>query len=116
RYTKNVYESESLLKLDIKQDANDLGISSMMEDQNLNLISGEIEIIKSKLFLNRVLDEVNFEASFFSVGHLLNEELYRSNAPAVVTYFSKNHSLYNTRLTFRERSPREFELSADDAG
>ena len=67
RYTKNLYESESSLKLDIKKDATDLGIKSMVEDQNLNLISGEIEIIKSKLFLNRVLDEVNFEASFFSV-------------------------------------------------
>ena len=113
RYTKNVYESESSLKLDIKKDATDLGIKSMVEDQNLNLISGEIEIIKSKLFLNRVLDEVNFEASFFSVGHLLNEELYR-NAPAVITYFSKNHSQYNKRIGFRETSTDRFELSLEN--
>lgn len=113
RYTKNLYESESLLKLDFKQDASDLGIKSMVEDQNLNLLSGEIEIIRSKLFLNRVLDEVNFEASFFSVGHLLTEELYR-NAPASVTYFSKKHSLYNTRINFRETSREGFELSLDN--
>lgn len=113
RYTKNVYESESLLKLDIKKDATALGIKSVVEDENLNHLSGEIEIIKSKLFLNRVLDEVNFEASFFSVGHLLNEELYR-NAPAVGTYFSKHHSLYNTRIAFRELSPTGFELSVDN--
>lgn len=113
RYTKNIYESESSLKLDIKKDATDLGIKSMVEDQNLNLISGEIEIIKSKLFLNRVLDEVNFEASFFSVGHLLNEELYR-NAPAVVTYFSKNHSMYNTRIEFQETSPETFQLTLEN--
>ena len=113
RYTKNVYESESGLKLDIKKDATDLGIKNMAEDQNLNLISGEIEIIKSKLFLNRVLDEVNFEASFFSVGHLLNEELYR-NAPAVITYFSKNHSLFNQRIGFHETSPGQFELSLEN--
>lgn len=113
RYTKNIYESESLLKLDIKKDASDLGITNIADDQNLNVLSGEIEIIKSKLFLNRVLDEVNFEARFFSVGHLLNEELYR-NAPAVITHFSKNHSLYNTRIAFRELSPEEFELSLDN--
>ncbi len=112
RYTKNIYESESLLKLDIKQDASDLGITSMVEDKNLNLLSGEIEIIQSKLFLNRVLDETNFEASFFSVGHVLNEELYR-NAPANIVYFSKNHSLYDTRVTFREISMRQFELSIE---
>ena len=113
RYTKNIYESESSLKLDIKKDATDLGIKNMVEDQNLNLLSGEIEIIQSKLFLNRVLDEANFEASFFSVGHVLNEELYR-NAPATVVYFSKNHSLYNSRISFRETAPDGFELSLEN--
>ncbi len=112
RYTKNLYESESILKLDIKKDASDMGIKSMVEDQNLNILSGEIEIIRSKLFLNRVLDDVNFETSFFSIGDLLNEELYR-NTPAVVTYFSKNHSLYNTRIGFRETSPKGFELAVE---
>ena len=112
RYTKNVYESESALKLDIKKDATDLGIKNMVEDQSLNLLSGEIEIIQSKLFLNRVLDEVNFEASFFSVGHVLNEELHR-NAPANIVFFSKNHSLYNKRVSFTEISPEGFELSLD---
>lgn len=109
RYTKNLYESESILKLDIKKDATDLGIKSMVDDQNLNILSGEIEIIRSKLFLNRVLDDVNFEVAFFSIGDLLNEELYR-NTPAVVTYYSKNHSLYNKRIGFRETSPTGFEL------
>ena len=113
RYSKNTYESESSLKLDIKKDASALGIKSMVEDENLNLLSGEIEIIQSKLFLNRVLDEVNFEAGFFSEGRFLNEELYR-NAPATVSYFSKNHLLYNTRITFRETSHETFELSLEN--
>jgi tyrosine-protein kinase Etk/Wzc len=113
RYTKSTYESESHLKLDIKKDATELGIKSMAEDQNLNLLAGEIEIIQSKLFLNRVLDEVNFEISFFSSGHVLNEELYR-NAPAIITYFSKNHALFNTRISFHETSPVGFELSLEN--
>ena len=113
RYTKNIYESESALKLDVKKDATELGIKNMVEDQNLNLLSGEIEIIQSKLFLNRVLDEVDFETSFFSVGRVLNAELYH-NPPAFVTYFSKNHSLYNARIAFRETSPESFELSLEN--
>lgn len=113
RYTKNVYESESSLKLDFKNDAMELGIKNVVEDQNLNLLSGEIEVIQSELFLNRVLDEVNFEASFFSVGRVLNEELYR-NAPATITWFSKNHSLYNTPITFRETSGTGFELTLEN--
>lgn len=110
RYTKNIYESESSLKLDIKKDATELGIKSMVEDQNMNLLSGEIEIIKSKLFLNQVLDEVNFETGFFSVGRVLNEELYR-NSPATITYFNKNHQLHNTAISFQESSLNGFDLS-----
>ncbi|MGC1240173.1 MAG: polysaccharide biosynthesis tyrosine autokinase [Chryseosolibacter sp.] len=115
RYTKNVYESGSSLKLDFKNDATEMGIKNMVEDQGMNQLSGEIEIIQSELFLNRVLDEVNFEASFFSVGRVLNEELYR-NAPATVTWFSKNHSLYNIPITFRETSRQGFELSLENRG
>lgn len=113
RYTKNVYESESSLKLDFKKDASEMGIKSIVDDQNANQLAGEIEVIQSKLFLNRVLDEVNFEASFFSVGHVLNEELYR-NAPAIVTYFNKKHSLYNIPISFQETSRETFELQTND--
>ena len=44
RYTKNLYESTSVIKLDVKKEASEFGIKSPMENQNLNLISGEIEI------------------------------------------------------------------------
>ena len=54
RYTKNLYESSSELKLDVKQEATEFGIKSAIEDQNLNLLAGEIEIIQSRLFLSRV--------------------------------------------------------------
>ena len=46
RYTKNLYESSSELKLDVKNDATELGIKSVVEDPNINLLSGEIEIIQ----------------------------------------------------------------------
>jgi capsular exopolysaccharide synthesis family protein len=113
RYTKNIYESESSLKLDIKKDASELGIKNAMEDRNLNLISGEIEIIQSKLFLNQVLNTTNFETGFYSVGRFLKEELYR-NAPANIKYYNKNHSLYDTPITFTETSPEGFTLDAGD--
>ena len=52
RYTKNLYESPSELKLELKDDATELGIKNMVDDPNLNLMSGEIELIESKLFLS----------------------------------------------------------------
>jgi tyrosine-protein kinase Etk/Wzc len=115
RYTKNLYESASALKLDIKKDATELGIKSMVEDQNLNIVSGEIEIIQSKLFLNRVLDFSNFEISFFSVGRVLNDELFR-NAPAFITYYNENHSLYNYPISFEEVDHTQFILQPAENG
>jgi tyrosine-protein kinase Etk/Wzc len=109
RYTKNVYESDSELKLDIKSNASELGIKNIMEDQNANIVSGEIEMIQSKLFLNRVLDFSNFEISFFSVGRVLNEELFHK-APAIITFHNRNHNFYNYPVSYEEVDSKEFLL------
>lgn len=77
RYTKDVYESESEMKLDVKQDATELGIKTLVEDQNLNVISGEIEQIKSKVFLNRVIDSLDINIGYYSIGKVLVDEKYR---------------------------------------
>lgn len=80
RYTKDVYESSSELKLDIKQDATALGIAQVIEDQNRNIVAGEIEQMRSKLFFGRVLDSLDLWVSYFSEGNLLNNEMYRTSS------------------------------------
>jgi capsular exopolysaccharide synthesis family protein len=113
RYTKNLYESYSELKLDIKTNASELGIKNIVEDQNANMVSGEIEMIRSKLFLNRVIDYSDLEVSFFNVGRVLNEELF-NKAPAMITYRNKNHSFYNHPISFEEINDAEFLLQPAD--
>src|SRR5580704_1394707 len=76
RYTKDLFESESELKLDIKQDAAELGIKNFAEDQNLNLVSGEIEQIRSKLFFNQLIDSMNLWVNYYYIGNVLNNEFY----------------------------------------
>lgn len=117
RYTKNLYESESQVKLDVKSTASDLGIAggSMIVDENVNLMSGEIELIKSKLFLNQVLDHTDFEVSFYSVGRVLTDELY-GKAPALITSRNKNHSLYNYPIAFEEIDERSYSLQPGNTG
>jgi tyrosine-protein kinase Etk/Wzc len=109
RYTKDLYESESQMKLEIKSDASELGIANMIEDKNMNLVSGEIEIIRSKLFLNRVVEFSNFEISYFSVGRVLNDEHF-TNGPIRILTYNKDHSLYNTAITYEEIDGIEFTL------
>jgi capsular exopolysaccharide synthesis family protein len=115
RYTKNVYESTSVLKLDVKQEATEFGIKSAIEDQNLNLISGEIEIIQSRLFLSRVLDSSALDVSYYSIGRVLNDELYQSH-PFHVTYKATDQLFFNTPIYFTEREGQEFSLTVGDGG
>jgi tyrosine-protein kinase Etk/Wzc len=113
RYTKDVYESQSQLKLEFKSDASELGIANMMNDKNLNIISGEIEIIRSELFLNRVIDYSHFEVSYFSVGRVLNNELF-TRGPARIISYSKEHSLYDLPISFDQINASEFTLKVSD--
>ena len=110
RYSKNVYRSDSEIKLNIKSDASEFGIRKFTEEPDVSIVSGEIELIESKLFLNRVLDEANFEVSFISVGRLLNTEMF-NNSPAIVHVLSKRHQYYNTPIYFTPKNDNQFFLS-----
>jgi tyrosine-protein kinase Etk/Wzc len=115
RYTKNLYQADSEIKLDIKSDASVLGMKNVFEDQYLNLISGEIEIIQSKLFLYKVVEESDFGVTFMSVGRVLNQELYPV-APASVLVHNRNHSLYNVPIYFYENDRSSYTLAVGEQG
>jgi capsular exopolysaccharide synthesis family protein len=115
RYTKNVYESESEIKLDINTEASEFGIQTIVEDQNLNILAGEIEIIQSRLFLNRIIDQSNFEVSFISVGRVLNDEMFR-NTPAFIRSYNEKHSYYNTPIYYTEQDINSYILKIGNKG
>lgn len=115
RYTKDLYQAESELKLDVKRDATELGIKEFVEDQNINLISGEIEQIKSKLFLNRVLDSLDLGISYLSVGNVLNNELYR-RSPFRVEYTFEHGRLLNIPFLLTVENEDQFELQIGEDG
>lgn len=115
RYTKNLYRSDSEIKLDVKRDASGFGIKEIAEDPDLDIISGEIEIIQSKLFLNRVLDESDIEVSFISVGRVLNDEMFK-NGPVFIQVSNDNHSYYNTTIQFAEKDKQHFVLTIPSRG
>ena len=99
RYTKDLYESYSELKLGIKQDAPELGIKNFVEDPNLNMISGEIEQIKSRLFFNRVIDSMQLWVGYYSVGKVLNDEMYK-RSPFHIEYNHVNPGYQDIRIYF----------------
>ena len=101
RYTKPLFESSSELKLDSKENASELGFRDFLpEQQKVNVISGEIETIQSKSFLNQVIDSLNLHVSYYSIGKFLNTELYTSS-PFRVKFALHESAHYNKPFTCR---------------
>jgi len=115
RWTKPVYESQSELKLDFKSEATALGINNLVENQNLNHISGEIELLRSKLFFNKVIDAVNIDVSYNFRGNILDDERYNHSA-FKVDYTMINPSLYNKEINIEFGEGSKFILSYDLGG
>ncbi|HEY8937082.1 MAG TPA: polysaccharide biosynthesis tyrosine autokinase [Cyclobacteriaceae bacterium] len=110
RYTKDVYESETVIKLDLEKNASDLGIKGISQEvQSAGLISGEIEVIQSRLFLSRVLDSMDLAVSFYSIGHVLDFDLF-PNPPAIISYEIKDRSFYDKRIYYTEIDDENFTL------
>lgn len=115
RYTRDLFESESELKLDIKRDATDLGIKTVIEDQSINIVSGEIEQIKSKLFIHQLLDSMDLGISYYSVGSVLIDEMYkRAPYQVITTTINQNH--YDTPIYFDSKDGLHFELQIGEHG
>ena len=87
------------MKLDIKQDATELGIKAITEDPSINIIAGEIEQMKSKVFLNRLVDSLNIGTSYYSIGNVLKEEMYKSS-PIKVTVLENQSVIADQPIYF----------------
>ncbi|MEQ9006399.1 MAG: Wzz/FepE/Etk N-terminal domain-containing protein [Ekhidna sp.] len=106
RYTKPVYNSESIIKLEFESEANVLGLVEVVNTQERNEISGEIELIKSRLFLSRVAESAKMDVSYHVYGRYLTDERYK-NSPFRVSYKIHDPIYFNR--------PFDIEFGAEDS-
>src|SRR5580658_2310506 len=67
RYTQPVYQSKTIIQINTNNQANKvLNINQMYEEQDP--LAGSIEIIKSKVFLHRIVNSLNLFTSYFHEG------------------------------------------------
>lgn len=109
RWTKPLYKSESELKLDFKSEASALGIGNIVENQNINHISGEIELLSSKLFFKKVIDASDITVSYNSRGNILNDERYK-HSPFVVEYKLPDGQLLDREIDVNFISDTEYRM------
>lgn len=113
RYTKPVFQSSSILKLESKNDAVILGLDNMKSQQsgnNLRTLSGEIEFIKSQLVFEKTLERLPIDVSIYSDGNILNNEKYK-NSPIRVHYKITNPRYYDFRFNIKLLSSETFHFS-----
>ncbi len=74
RYTAKIYESRAVLQLRESNTAQQvLSMSTFAEDKNLQ---ADVELMRSRFFLDRSLDRLPLEVSYFNRGQILTEEYY----------------------------------------
>jgi tyrosine-protein kinase Etk/Wzc len=110
RWTKPLYESNSELKLDVETNASELGLTTLGENKNLNIISGEIELIRSKLFFNKVIENFDLDVFYFTTGSILDDEKYNTS-PFVIEYDLKNNLLYDRKIKVEVVNKSTFKIN-----
>ena len=113
RYTKPVYKSASLLKIDERTEANDLGLSASMatgaDIPRANKLAGEVELIKSNLIYNQLKKSLALDVNYYLQGTVLENELYNTS-PFHVTYTITDPTLYNRKFNVIFISLTRFKL------
>ena len=90
-----------------------LGFKSF--DENINNLSKEIELIKSSLFFSKVVEELQFDVSYYQYGDILFEERY-TNSPFIVRYSDLKSHVYNLPIDLEILSPTTFTLTITMGG
>ena len=110
RYTKPLYKSDSIIKLEFQSEANVLGLANAFNAQEQNEISGEIELLRSKLFFSRVVEAADLDVSYHLYGRYLTDERYR-NSPFVVSHKILNARYYDFPFDVEILNADQFELA-----
>jgi len=115
RYTKPVFESSSILKLEIESDASVLDIASPEISGGANGLIGEIELLKSRLFFGRVAEVISYDVSYFFYGRYLTDERY-GNSPFTVNYKGTDPVYYDKvfNMEILDENTYELELGYGD--
>lgn len=78
RYTNVAYSASAEIKLNKTNEASLFGFPNVSEEtSNYAALSGEVELIKSKLFLKEVSAKIPLQVSYDLVGRFKNEERYK---------------------------------------
>jgi capsular exopolysaccharide synthesis family protein len=117
RYTPPNYEVDASLIVKSINTAQALDIENkLFQAKNSNLdIEKDIQIMKSNVIIDRVIDSLPLEISYYRSGNILNEELYKNN-PFAIHASVNDPALYDRNIWFRFLSNTQYQLDYSEEG
>ena len=112
RYTKPVYKSTSLLKIDERNEGSALGLAgslAVVDKGRGGQLAGEVELIKSNIIYRRLKDSLDLDVNYYAQGTVLESELY-GTSPFRVVYKITDQSLYNRKFDLKFVNQQRFKL------
>ncbi|MEP7263371.1 MAG: polysaccharide biosynthesis tyrosine autokinase [Bacteroidota bacterium] len=99
RYTAPLYEASSIIKLGIEDKAKNVLDQVGKDDGGYDAgrIAGDIELIRSRIIVERALNTLPVRISYYSQGTVLENELYKQS-PFEVEIVVKDSAIYGDRV------------------
>jgi capsular exopolysaccharide synthesis family protein len=121
RYASYQYQATASIKITSSEEANSQlpEISSMQNyglfSSDFSNIGDEIEIMKSREILRKVVDELNLNIRYFELGRIKETELYK-NPPVKINFFESDSVInqIDTTLYLKINSNTKFSLSSTE--
>jgi uncharacterized protein involved in exopolysaccharide biosynthesis len=116
-YVTPMYESTVKLKLaDVSEG---VPSSNLFKDLDVfatsNKITAEIEVIKSSVLINKVLDNLDFDLEVYRIGQVRKVELYHQS-PFIIQGKFTNPKAYDQRFLLQVHSLKKFTLTCSASG
>jgi len=117
RYTLPTYEVSGALIVKPNNTAQALNIESgLLQGKNSNLdIEKDIQLMKSSVILDHVIDSLQLQVSYYFAGNILDEELY-PNHPFNVQVDSVGNTIADHQVRLRILSNQKFEMDFSGKG
>ena len=113
RYTPPVYESNTIVQ--IKQENNMSKVLELDKLQEMQDISGEIELLRSKVILRKVIAKLPLQVAYYNQGTVLQYELYKSS-PYQVEIISFDSTFINIPVFIEFENKKQFTLEYKFSG
>ncbi len=96
RYSERIYQSQSVIQI-VSSDANQILQINPVNSEGSNKVSEAIEQIRSKTFLERIVNILNLQIAYYNEGTFKNHELYK-NSPYFVDVNVKQDNVYEKKI------------------